>query len=61
MMATLKVTVKVAWWVRPYMALAIAVLWTVAPWGDDQQIGAYCERQSNFVAKHGFRFVILCN
>lgn len=51
-----KLTVKFSWWVRPYLWLAIAAGWTVAPFASEEQIDRWSEAHGRFIATNGIRF-----
>jgi len=56
----LVLTVKMAWWVAPYLGAAALFVRSIAPFVDidDEQIEAFSKKQGAFIAKHGVRFYI---
>lgn len=54
-MTTMTLTCKTRWWVWPYLWLAIAAAWTVAPFASEGQIEVWSEAQAAFIVKHGMR------
>jgi hypothetical protein len=58
MMAICKIKLHLAWWVRPYLILATAIGWTVAPFARES-LGKYLEHHAAFVTKHGVRCIVV--
>lgn len=57
---TVRLAVKVSWWVRPYLWTAAMFVQTVPFLElDDDRIEGFIARQAAFVAKHGVRYY--CN
>lgn len=52
----MKLTVRLAWWVVPYLKVAALLAMPLAWFADDEQIENFVEAQSAFVISHGIRF-----
>jgi hypothetical protein len=51
-------TIRVAWWVYPYLATAALFVRLTATFSNlsDEQIGRFVDMQASFVASRGIRF-----
>ena len=54
-----KLTVKVAWWVKPYLGLLMLVIYSVAPFldEDDPTIDHLLEVHPDFICRFGVRCI----
>jgi len=53
---TMTLTVRMRWWVKPYLWLAIGAAYTVSPFASEDQIDAWSGAHARFIAAHGLRF-----
>lgn len=56
-MAQVVLSVRVAWWVRPYLSILTVFARSISPFVevDDDRIEAFAQRQSTFIRKHGLK------
>lgn len=54
---TTKLSIKLAWWVQPYLGLLMLSLYMIAPFldEDDPAIDDLLEMHSNFICRFGIR------
>ncbi|RVL53952.1 hypothetical protein [Sinorhizobium meliloti] len=52
-MATLTVEIRVRWWVKPYLALALAFAWCMAWRFGQEEIDAFADNIAGHVVRHG--------
>lgn len=52
----LQITLRLRWWVHPYMWLLRVFVWTVTPFldEDDERLECFIVRQAEFIGEHGF-------
>lgn len=56
---SLTVTVKMRWWVKPYLWAAYLYCWSVAPFIDEDDLDVFIDRQAHFIARFGISAVMI--